>query len=49
MIFLDFLAQDIQNNPQNLRPITSDFVDRVRSLVSDVDFDMDESLDDGDE
>jgi antitoxin PrlF len=44
--FLDFIAQDIQNNPQNLHPITADLVNRVRSLIAGVDVDLNESLDD---
>jgi antitoxin PrlF len=43
--FLDLLAQDIKYNPQRLQPIGSDFVDRIRSLVSDVEFGLDELLD----
>jgi antitoxin PrlF len=43
--FLDLLAQDIEHNPQRLQPVGSNFVDRVRSLVSDVDFDLNESID----
>jgi antitoxin PrlF len=43
--FLDLLAQDIEHNPQRLQPISSDLIDRVRSLVSAVDFDLNESID----
>jgi antitoxin PrlF len=43
--FLDLLAQDIESNPQRLQPISSDFIDRIRSIVSEVDFDLNESID----
>jgi antitoxin PrlF len=43
--FLDLLAQDIEHNPQRLQPISSDLIDRIRSLVSDVDVDLNESID----
>jgi antitoxin PrlF len=47
--FLDFLAQDIENNPQQLQLISPDLIDRVQSLVSEVDFDINELLVDEDE
>ena len=43
--FLDLLAQDIEHNSQRLQPVSSDLIDRVRSLVSAVDFDLNESID----
>lgn len=43
--FLDLLAQDLEHNPQRLQPISADFVDRIRSLVSDVDVDLNEQID----
>jgi antitoxin PrlF len=43
--FLDLLAQDIEHNPQRLQPISTDLIDRIRSLVADVDVDLDESID----
>ena len=50
--FLNFLATDIQHNPQHVRQVSSDLVDspeerlrqRVRSLVGNVDLDLDASL-----
>ena len=42
--FLKFLADDIIQNPQNIKTIDSDLLDRIRSLVSDVDIDLDSSL-----
>jgi antitoxin PrlF len=39
--FLNFIAIDIQANPQHIRQVNSDLVDRVRSLVSNVDVDLD--------
>jgi antitoxin PrlF len=46
--FLDLLAQDIEHNPRRLQPISADLVARIRLLVSDVDVDLNESID-GDE
>ncbi len=42
--FLDFLAQDMQEKPQNLQSISTSLVNKVQSLVSEVDFDINESL-----
>jgi antitoxin PrlF len=42
--FLDFLAQDMENNPQHLKEINSDLVSRVQSLISEVDLDLDAPL-----
>lgn len=47
--FLDFLAQDMKNNPQQLQAISSELVDHVQSLVSGVDVDLDAPLLDKDE
>jgi antitoxin PrlF len=47
--FLDFLAQDIENNPQHLQVINSGLIDRVKSLVSEINFDINEPLFDEDE
>jgi antitoxin PrlF len=47
--FLNFLARDIEKNPQHLQAISSDLVSRVQSLVFDVDLDLDSPLLDEDE
>ena len=47
--FLNFLARDIEKNPQHLQAISSDLVIRVQSLVFDVDLDLDSPLLDEDE
>ena len=47
--FLNFLARDIENNPQHLQAISSDLVSRVQSLVAEVDLDLDAPLSDEDE
>ncbi|MBE9200389.1 MULTISPECIES: type II toxin-antitoxin system PrlF family antitoxin [unclassified Nodularia (in: cyanobacteria)] len=47
--FLNFLARDMENNPQHLKAISSDLVNRVQSLVSEVDVDLDAPLSDEDE
>lgn len=44
--FLNFLARDIEKNPQHIQAISSDLVSRVRSLVSDIDLDLDAPLSD---
>jgi antitoxin PrlF len=47
--FLNFLAQDIEKNPQQLQVISGDLVSRIQSLVADVDIDLDAPLLDEDE
>ena len=47
--FLNFLATDIQANPQHVRQVSSDLVARIRSLVSNIDLDLDAPLTDDDE
>ncbi|MGD1918954.1 MAG: type II toxin-antitoxin system PrlF family antitoxin [Pleurocapsa sp.] len=42
--FLDFLAQDMEQNPQHIQPVTSTTVERVQSLVEDVEIDLDAPL-----
>ena len=38
--FLNFLARDMYQNPQHLQSISFDLVNRIRSLVADVDIDL---------
>jgi antitoxin PrlF len=38
--FLDFLAQDINDNPQQIQAIDSDLVIHLQSLVAGVDIDL---------
>ncbi len=47
--FLDFLAQDMEQNPQHIQPVTSKTVERVQSLVENVEIDLDAPLSDEDE
>jgi antitoxin PrlF len=47
--FLNFLAKDIQTNPQHLQSISTDLVSRIQSLVAQVDLDLDAPLADEDE
>jgi antitoxin PrlF len=47
--FLNFLAQDIQKNPQHLQSLTTELVNRVQSLVANVEVDLDAPLPDEDE
>lgn len=47
--FLNFLAADMEKNPQHLQAISSDLVDHIQSLVSEVEIDLDAPLSDEDE
>ena len=47
--FLNFIAQDIEQNPQHIQPITSETLERVQSLVGDMNIDLDAPLSDEDE
>ncbi len=47
--FLDFLARDMEKNPQHLQSISPDLVGYVQSLASGVDLDLDSELLDEDE
>lgn len=42
--FLNFIAKDIQNNPKNLTGINQELINRIHSLVVNVDVDLDEPL-----
>ncbi|MEO0967230.1 MAG: type II toxin-antitoxin system PrlF family antitoxin, partial [Cyanobacteria bacterium J06639_18] len=45
----NFLAQDMSNNPQNIKAINNGLFHRTQSLVGDVDLDLDAPLSDEDE
>lgn len=47
--FLDFLAQDMEKNPQHIQAISSTLVSHAQSLVAEVDIDLDASLSPEDE
>jgi len=47
--FLDFIAEDMEKNPQQIQGIPSDLVNRAQSLVADVEVDLDAPLSDEDE
>lgn len=47
--FLNFLARDMEKNPQHLQAISSRLVSHVQSLVSGIDLDLDAPLLDEDE
>lgn len=47
--FLNFLARDIEKNPQHLQALSADLISHVQSLVLDVDIDLDAPLLDEDE
>jgi len=42
--FLNFLTEDLTNNPENIKPISCDLVSRIQSLVAGVDLDLDAPL-----
>jgi antitoxin PrlF len=43
--FLNFLAKDIENSPQNLVPITVEKLMKISSLVEDIKIDLETPLD----
>jgi antitoxin PrlF len=47
--FLQFLAHDIASHPGRLQPIDTGLVQRIQSLVSAVEVDLDEDLPEEDE
>jgi antitoxin PrlF len=47
--FLNFIARDIEQNPQHIQAINADLVERIRDLVDGVDLDLDAPLADEDE
>jgi antitoxin PrlF len=42
--FLDFLAQDMKNHPDHIQMLDASLADRIRSLVSHVEVDLDAPL-----
>ena len=42
--FLGFLAADMASNPERLQTLDATFVERIRSLVSDIEIDLDAAL-----
>ena len=42
--FLGFLAADMASNPERLQTLDATFVQRIRSLVSDLEIDLDAAL-----
>lgn len=47
--FLNFLTEDMEQNPQHIQAITRETLNRVTSVVGDVDIDLDAPLSDEDE
>ncbi len=47
--FLSFLAKDVSDNPEHLQGISHDLADRVKSLVSGIEVDLDSPLSEEDE
>lgn len=44
--FLEFIAEDIKNNPQNIMPINQTLFNRIEALVNGVELDLNELLSD---
>lgn len=47
--FLNLLASDLSHNPDRLTALDRSLANRVKTLVADVDIDLDSSLDDEDD
>jgi len=47
--FLQFIANDIQKNPQHVNAISSELVEHVQNLVGDIDVDLDSPLSEEDD
>jgi len=47
--FLDFLAQDMESNPQNIQSVSTSTYERILSLVGDIELDLETPLSDEDE
>jgi len=47
--FLQFIANDILQNPQHVKAVSSELVERVQNLVGDIDVDLGVSLSDEDD
>ena len=47
--FLDFLANDIEQHPENLKPLTNSYMEQINALVENMDVDLNEQLDSEDE
>ena len=47
--FLSFLAQDIKKHPEHIKPFNKKLVSRARSLVSNIEIDLDAPLAEKDE
>lgn len=42
--FLDFLEADMKENPQKLQPASQEFATKIKSLVGNIDIDLDDAL-----
>lgn len=47
--FLGFLERDISKNPHRVRAVSTELVNRARSLIAEVDLDLESPLSDEDE
>ena len=47
--FLNFLAQDMKNNPQHIKPISPDLIKRVQFLTDGIEVNLDAPLPEEDE
>jgi antitoxin PrlF len=44
--FLEFLAEDMQKNPQRIQSVSSKLIDRMHALTNGIDVDLDVLLPD---
>lgn len=47
--FLNFISNDIQSNPDHIQPLSNALKDRIQSLTTDVEINLDALLDDEDD
>lgn len=47
--FLNFLAQDMKNNPQHIKPISANLIKRVQFLTDGIEVNLDAPLSEEDE
>ncbi len=47
--FLNFLANDIKNNPSHIQSFSQTLIDRARNLTTDVEIDLNAPLDEKDD
>ena len=46
--FLNFLARDMENQPDRIQPVSRHIIDRAKALVEGIEVDLDSTLPNGD-